>query len=208
MAWVGRDLKDHQAPTLLPQAGPPTSIPNIRPDCPGPHSIWPWTPPGTGHPQPLWALSGKSLRWQWPSSNPSWRLSAGTQCRKDKRFPLLWVRLMCMMNVGSRKNACFAPFRLQTIHCNLFLLPGNMSYKNRQTTPTAIAYVHRMNLYSLTGNVTLIQGLFCKINTFPAKNFQKIHIFFPSGTILGGNNRKGSGSQISVLAEECSENVQ
>jgi len=25
MAWVGRDLKDHQAPTLTPQAGPPTS---------------------------------------------------------------------------------------------------------------------------------------------------------------------------------------
>jgi len=25
MAWVGRDPKDHQVPTPLPQAGPPTS---------------------------------------------------------------------------------------------------------------------------------------------------------------------------------------
>jgi len=29
MAWVGRDLKDHQAPTSLPQAGPPTSTFNV-----------------------------------------------------------------------------------------------------------------------------------------------------------------------------------
>ena len=41
MAWVGRDLKDHEAPTPLPQAGPPTSISNTRPGCPGHHPIWP-----------------------------------------------------------------------------------------------------------------------------------------------------------------------
>jgi len=35
MAWVGRDLKDHQAPTLLPQAGLPTFITNPRPGCLG-----------------------------------------------------------------------------------------------------------------------------------------------------------------------------
>jgi len=28
MVWVGRDLKDHEAPPLLLQAGPPTSISN------------------------------------------------------------------------------------------------------------------------------------------------------------------------------------
>ena len=28
MDWVGRELKDHQAPTPLPQAGSPTSICN------------------------------------------------------------------------------------------------------------------------------------------------------------------------------------
>jgi len=27
MAWVGRDLKDHQAPTPLPQTGPAKEIP-------------------------------------------------------------------------------------------------------------------------------------------------------------------------------------
>jgi len=31
MAWVGRDLEDHQAPIPLPHAGPPTSISNTRP---------------------------------------------------------------------------------------------------------------------------------------------------------------------------------
>ena len=46
MAQVGMDLKDHEAPTLLPQAGPPTSKFNTRPGCPGPQlcSI----PQGTG----------------------------------------------------------------------------------------------------------------------------------------------------------------
>ena len=34
MSWVGRDLKDHQAPISLPQAGLPTSISNARPGCP------------------------------------------------------------------------------------------------------------------------------------------------------------------------------
>ena len=48
MAWFGRDLKDHQAPTALPQAGLPTSISNTRPVCPGPHPPWPWTPPRDG----------------------------------------------------------------------------------------------------------------------------------------------------------------
>ena len=36
VAWIGRDLKDHQAPALLPQTGPPTSICNAIPNCPGP----------------------------------------------------------------------------------------------------------------------------------------------------------------------------
>ena len=54
MAWVGRDLKDHQAPTPLPAAGPPTSKSNTRPGCPGSHPTWPRTPQGTGHLQPLW----------------------------------------------------------------------------------------------------------------------------------------------------------
>ena len=42
MAWVGRDLKDHEAPMSLLQAGPPTFISNSRPGCPGPHPTWPW----------------------------------------------------------------------------------------------------------------------------------------------------------------------
>ncbi len=28
--WLGRDLKDRQAPTPLPQAGPPTSLSNMK----------------------------------------------------------------------------------------------------------------------------------------------------------------------------------
>jgi len=38
MAWVGKDLKDYEAPTPLPQAGPPTSTFNSRPGCPGPQA--------------------------------------------------------------------------------------------------------------------------------------------------------------------------
>ena len=40
MAWIGRDLKDHQAPTPLSHAGPPTSVSYTRPGCPGPHECY------------------------------------------------------------------------------------------------------------------------------------------------------------------------
>ena len=36
MAWIGRDLKDHQAPTPLPYTRPPTFRSGTRPGCPGP----------------------------------------------------------------------------------------------------------------------------------------------------------------------------
>ncbi|XP_052552627.1 cyclin-dependent kinase inhibitor 3 isoform X4 [Tympanuchus pallidicinctus] len=40
-ARVGRDLKDHEAPTPLCHAGPPTSPFHSSPGCPGPHPTWP-----------------------------------------------------------------------------------------------------------------------------------------------------------------------
>ena len=63
MAWIRRYLKDHQAPTPLLQVGP-TSISNTRPSCPELYPTCPWTPPGMGHPQCLWAacyLSGQPI---------------------------------------------------------------------------------------------------------------------------------------------------
>jgi len=41
MAHVGKDLKNHQTPTALLQAGPSTSAFHTRPGCPGPHPTWP-----------------------------------------------------------------------------------------------------------------------------------------------------------------------
>jgi len=41
IAWVGRGLKDHEAPTPLQQAGLLTFMFNTRPGCPGPHPTWP-----------------------------------------------------------------------------------------------------------------------------------------------------------------------
>jgi len=55
MAWVGRYLKNHQVATALLQARLPNARSSTRSDCLGPHPAWPWTPPGTGHPQALWA---------------------------------------------------------------------------------------------------------------------------------------------------------
>ena len=54
MAWVGREPSDRQVLTPLPQAGPLTSRSGAGAGCPEPHSTWPWTPPGMGHPKPLW----------------------------------------------------------------------------------------------------------------------------------------------------------
>ena len=51
MAWVGRDLKDHLVPNLLPHTGLPTTKSGASAVCPGPHPTWPWTAPVMGHPQ-------------------------------------------------------------------------------------------------------------------------------------------------------------
>ena len=56
MAWVGRDLKDHEAPTPHHRQGhqPPHFIPAQAaqgPIQPGLEHLQGWT----GHPQPLWA---------------------------------------------------------------------------------------------------------------------------------------------------------
>ena len=53
--WIGRDLKDHQVPTPLPQAGLLITRSSTRSDCPGPHPTWPWTLPGKGHLPHFWA---------------------------------------------------------------------------------------------------------------------------------------------------------
>ena len=50
----------------LLQAGPPISRFNTRPGYSGPHPTWPWTPPGTGQPQALWATCSRtSFPSQW-----------------------------------------------------------------------------------------------------------------------------------------------
>ena len=68
---VGRDAKDHQIPTLLPQAGPPTSRSGTRPSCPGPHPIWPRTPIGTEYQQPLWAACSSTSPFSLWRASPS-----------------------------------------------------------------------------------------------------------------------------------------
>ena len=66
MAWVGRNLKNHQAPTPLLQARPPASTFNTGPGCTRLHPTQPWTPPGMGHLQLLWAVcSSTILLYDW-----------------------------------------------------------------------------------------------------------------------------------------------
>ncbi|KFW07755.1 Dysferlin, partial [Eurypyga helias] len=52
---------DHPVPTPLPWAGTPSP----RPGCSKPHPAWPWTLPGMGHPQLLWATCPR-----WPNTKP------------------------------------------------------------------------------------------------------------------------------------------
>jgi len=87
MAQVGRDLKDHEAPTPLPQAGPPTFICNTRPGCPGPHPTWTWVPPGMGHPRPLWAACSSTSPLSWQGTSP-WHPNLNPLSFNLKPFPL------------------------------------------------------------------------------------------------------------------------
>jgi len=66
MVSVGRDLKDHLVPTPLPSAG--TS--STRPGCSELHPAWPWTLPGRGQPQLLWADCSSASPTSW------WRISS------------------------------------------------------------------------------------------------------------------------------------
>jgi len=52
MAWDEKDHNDHLVSNPLLCAGSPTT----RQGCPEPHRAWPWMHPGTGHPQPPWAI--------------------------------------------------------------------------------------------------------------------------------------------------------
>lgn len=61
MGWVGRDLKDHLAPTPLPWAG----MLFTRPGFSEFHSAWPWTVPGMGHPQLPWAACSSASPALW-----------------------------------------------------------------------------------------------------------------------------------------------
>jgi len=51
MIWVRSDLKDHLVQPPLPSTGKPSTTPGCSKPCP----TWPWTLPGRGHPQLLWA---------------------------------------------------------------------------------------------------------------------------------------------------------
>lgn len=69
MIWIGKDVKDHLVPSSLWWAGLPTTRLSSRSGCPGLHLTWPWTLPGTRHPQLLWAAyPSTSLLSEWKIS--------------------------------------------------------------------------------------------------------------------------------------------
>ena len=55
VVWDGRDLKDHLVPAALPWA----RTPSTRPGCSKPLPTRPWTLPGRGQPQLLWATCSR-----------------------------------------------------------------------------------------------------------------------------------------------------
>jgi len=59
MVWVGRELKHHLVPTPLPWA----KTASTRPGCSKPHPAWPWTLPGRGQLQILWATCSSARQW-------------------------------------------------------------------------------------------------------------------------------------------------
>jgi len=61
MVWVGKDLKDHLVTTPLPWAW--TS--STRPGCSELHPACPWTLPGRGHLQLLWATCSSVAPPSW-----------------------------------------------------------------------------------------------------------------------------------------------
>jgi len=149
MTWVGRDLKDHEDPTPLLHAGPPTSKFNTRPGCPGPHPAGPWTPPGTGHPQPLWAAcSSVELHFGFvfkvkpicqETKDLYIRISIYIEVTISVKFQsiLKSVQFYCkVMGKGSYVQSCY-PFLFVYLY-TLFYLHMEVKYKhilnqNKQT---------------------------------------------------------------------------
>jgi len=81
MAQVGRDLKDHEAPTIMLHAAPPTSTFNSRPGCHGPIQ------PGLEHVQGwgIHSLSGQPD----PAPHPTPHLSPTLRPKKAIFQPTL-----------------------------------------------------------------------------------------------------------------------
>ena len=98
MAWIGRDLKDHESPTPLQQARLPTSISNTRSGCPGPH------PPGLEH------LQGRG------SHNLSGQPVPAPHYSHSKELPLISnlnlpsFNLKPFPNVLGQNNSCLVSF--------------------------------------------------------------------------------------------------
>jgi len=86
--------QDHQAPTLLPQAGLPTFTFNTRPGCPGPHPTWPWTT-SLGLFQHLTTLINACEHLQRPNSGCEHSEAVGGALRQQQQRLKPHSRLPC-----------------------------------------------------------------------------------------------------------------
>jgi len=147
MAQVGRDLKDYEAPTPLPQAGLPNSTFNTSPGCPGSHPTSPhfnsslslyWGPQTwmqysrwglrraekrTIIPLPLLATPLMQPRVQlasWAASIRCWFVSSFSSIRTPKFFST------GLLSVSSSPTL-YSYLRLHQLKCNtlhfIYLLP-------------------------------------------------------------------------------------
>ena len=90
MVWAGRELIDHLVPTLLPQAGTPST----RPGCSKSPLTWPWTLPrkGASTPSHLMVPNCYFLQRQWMVSN-------------SLPLPAKYTTAQCW---GTQRNLCFS----------------------------------------------------------------------------------------------------
>jgi len=94
MLWLRRDLNDHLVPTPVPWAGTLST----RPGCSRPCPAWPWTLPGRGQPQVLWAAWAGVLRLQTQQWNTRWPSSLWKEvCNLIHRFSKIRMLVIFLM---------------------------------------------------------------------------------------------------------------
>lgn len=136
MAWVRRDIKDHQAPSLCHGLVAPLSTSG----CPGPYPAWSWTPP--------WLTGLLSIRFPLSLGFLSNYMNSGqspTQLSVPRKELLHWYfqsLLPCLKNNNNNNKISPPPQKKKRSFQSLLNLHITHQKRNRKIPAAMLLFKH------------------------------------------------------------------